>query len=474
VRLFIKSSINSRAWQLLLILSPVVLYIAFSIYFFISQDNLFHEPRRAQLGMQVMDLEWIKENFWQCLLYNHYQPPLMSNIFNGLIYIFAPSLLYPAFFAVNYILSWTAFIAFVWILHKVRVHAIWIFVIGMLIALYPFRWMNETMMMYVTQSYALSLLVLFFLVRFIYSPRVRTFALLSLMVFLLTILNSFFHFVWGIVIVVAACLLAGQWRRWILPCMIAVVLIMAWPVKNWVVFGNLSSSSCSGIVLAQRVGPNPYLLHKHIQDGEVSKLAWTIRHPYDPKIYTEPRIHLPERFKGIRCLTEPWKGKYTPEEYGNFQTFNFNYYKVMTMTKVLAKYSIWYAKEHPRTYIYITFAQFLNLFSGDNSRLDPCFGFFKKFHFQSAHGMSVRGLLYVLSVLGGLFYLARHWKKRREASYRILVFVMLNLMYSLALGILIAYFDGPRYRFYFEFYYLFMLAWCLNAVFPIRAKAPSK
>ncbi|MFT7638154.1 MAG: hypothetical protein ACI9Y8_001945, partial [Candidatus Omnitrophota bacterium] len=97
----LKSTSSNKIVSALIFIIPLVVYAAMSVHYLLGQEDLLKEPRFAQMGMQVQDLEWIKADFWQALLYNHYQPPLMSNIINGLLYIFVPSLLFPLYIGMN-------------------------------------------------------------------------------------------------------------------------------------------------------------------------------------------------------------------------------------------------------------------------------------------------------------------------------------------------------------------------------------
>jgi hypothetical protein len=83
-------------------------------------------------------------------------------------------------------------------------------------------------------------------------PRARGLAALGALVVFLAMTRSLFHFAWGLAMIGLA--LAAAWRAWRRPpswrewatVVACGVALMAWPVKNKVVFGFLGSSSWQG------------------------------------------------------------------------------------------------------------------------------------------------------------------------------------------------------------------------------------
>jgi len=94
--------------------------------------------------------------------------------------------------------------------------------------------------------------------RWLRERRLLDFAAMGALLTLLTWAHSLFHFVWALVYLAAAMVFAprladeAQPRRpWLLSvvALSTVVLLLAWPAKNWVMFGVFSPSSWTGLNL---------------------------------------------------------------------------------------------------------------------------------------------------------------------------------------------------------------------------------
>lgn len=440
---------------------PILIYgVVFVFLLPLSSFNV--DPREAQVAMQSLDLEWIRENFWQCLIYNHYQPPLYANILLGGLYCLARSWSAPLFLALNAVVAFAAFVVFLGILEKLKVYR-WIsFPVLLSFIFLPARWEWEQTVFYMSLSLSLMTFSIGSMLKLVEKPCAKHFWAVAIPIGALTILNSFFHWVWGVATLVLAVLLSGSWRRRLFHGLLAVGLILIVPAKNWVVFGVPSNSSSFGVVLAQRVGVFPPLLLKLIRSGDLPKDALCLIDPYRAETYLKSKDPLPETLKNIRCVTTPWKS-YRREGLGVYSLFNYNYYSMIPVSKRQSRYALWYLWHYPQFYLSVTRAQIIDFFSTAHPTQDPSVSLPRKFQFKSSNGISWRCVVYLFSLAPGIFYLAATWK-RWGMRQKILFFVLFQIGFGSGMGIFIAYLDGARYRYPFETAFLIFTAVSLSVI----------
>lgn len=442
----------NRTYSLIFAALPL-LYAALSLIFGYHPEA---NPRSAQLMMQTIDLEWIRENFWQCLVYNHYQPPLFSNIILGALYCWVRPWTTHAFLLLNIFTATAAFVMLIKTLGRSAVRPLIAVMAASAFLFYPYRWFWEGTVLYMSLSCSFLTIVLWSAAKFFEKPGAKRFWLLIAPVVASTLLNSFFHWMWGLVTLGLALCLSKSFphRKWHL--LAAAALLLAVPLKNWSIFGTFSNSSCSGIVLSQRVGAFAPLVVVDIRDGKLPKEAVSMLSPYAAETYLSAHVPIPEKYKNIRCLTEEWKG-YRPDGFGVYSFFNYNHYSMISVSRNQSKSAIQYLLRHPQFYVRLTLPQTIDFFSSTDARWDPGIALPKKIQYKGSNGISYRSLVYIFSIFVSVCYLWR-MRQNRGLVWKILVFALFQLAFAMGMGILIAYSDGARYRFPFETTFIFVSA----------------
>jgi hypothetical protein len=436
-------------------------YISIQLGFFWGRKVSF-DPLNAQRIMQSLDLEWIRKDFWGCLLYNHYQPPLFSNFILGGLYVLFGKGMLPAYYAANYAASLAAFAAFLWVLNRIGTSQKIILAASLTFILYPAQWYWTYRVLYTAPSLFLMTGALFFFTRFAFERRLRDFALLGLLVAALTWIYSIFHFTWGLGILVLAWVLAGgpassaRKKAAAAAWAALAVLLLAVPVKNGLLFGNWGSSTCLGIVLGQKTQVPRGVLARHARRGEIGPaLASGV---YHPSAYLRHMGEVPEKFRGVPCLVRPWKSRGSPQK--PHQAFNYNLYATIPTMREMARDSFWLIRRYPRRFFIGMGRQFVEFFSGSGGPLDPTLPV-GKFSFRGK-GLSWRGIFYLAGLWGALGYLAFRAGTWRDPRTAVAAFAAANALYGCFVGIVIGIRDGPRYRLPFELCFVLLAAWTLQ------------
>jgi hypothetical protein len=461
---------NEADWYRLALAVPMFLYAGLTILYLVFQptDFLnraidFGDPRNVQFFMQTLDIDWIKNNFWQCVLYNHYQPPLTSTFLIALLLKLGDAWVVPGYLALNIAASLASFACFLFLLKQIRIHPLWILFTGIIGALYTFRIPQEFTLLY-------TIFAMFFLTascwlayRFITRPSTMRFTLYAAPIIALTLTLSYFHFLWALVSLLIPLLMARNFKKYWVLWLVAASLVLVVPIKNWIIFGNFGSSSCTGIVLAQKVRHPSTYLKTHIQGGRyISKDALAVLKPYDFDNYIDESHTIPDKFKNIECLASPWKNVQASPERDQFTDFNYNYYPVIAVSRSLSKYALQYLWNHPKHFLMQVLQQFVYYFSGTGGLLDPIFPPYFSDRSYINNGFSLRGILYIGSLLICLIQLASRWGKKHTPAYFILIFIVFQIGYGMVMGILVTLYDGTRYRLPFEWLHLLLLANCLD------------
>ncbi|HXJ80087.1 MAG TPA: hypothetical protein VMS64_15550 [Candidatus Methylomirabilis sp.] len=442
-------------------------------YLFADVYDSFHrgqlpEARATQMAMQVLDLEWVRHHFWECLVYNHYQPPLFSNLLMGTFYIVFESDMARALLLFAYIAGLLAFAALLRTMNLLKFPQLTIVCLALLVIFHPTRLAWEWRVFYTSWSFFALTGAIYFFVRFMAQNHVRHYAGMSALVLAVTWLDPFFHFAWGLALVAVAWGLSPVRFRpsaWAMLT-VAVLLLVAVPLKNYVVFGTFGTSSGLGVVLAERSGVPRPTITEHARNGEISKSS--LERPYAPAIYLDLRHAIPQALSGIQCLTTPWKdiGDRTYAQV----TFNYNFYTMIPVGRELVSDFFWLVRRYPLDYARATVQQFVEFFSGTNTGFDRTIPFLKAS--RRGPGLSLIGIVYLLSVLGGMAYLLSPKRKPDTLEYKTFLFLMLNVGYSLLAGVLVSMFAGPQHRLPFESCYVLLTGLCLTHYFSQKRDAP--
>ncbi|MGI0059676.1 MAG: hypothetical protein ACREBJ_07890, partial [Nitrosotalea sp.] len=416
-------------------------------------------PVQAQGLTQCLELEWIRRHFWQCLIYNHFQPPLFCNFILGLLYIASPSHIIQNFLVINHIAMFVSFLLFLATLNLLKIRQFWIFIFSLIFIFHPYRTLWVNAVFYIILSQAFLTAALFFFIRYVQNEKARWLAALGLTLVLLTWLNSYYHFAFACAAMLLAFYLSNKkTNRKLVIVVIFCAAALIVPLKNWLVFGSFSSSSTLGGVLQQRIGMPRELLLQEVRKGDLP--SGFLTSIYDSKTYTSSVRPIPDRFRNIECLTKQWKDRRQPvPTCVTCEDFNYNYYNVFVVNREFVRGSLRLIAEHPLYYLKRTIPQFFFYFSGIGD-MDPVF---KSINYEN-HALSYRGALYILSFLFSLFWLLLNHNKWNSEIYKLVVFLAFTLTYGIVVGIFLCSDDGLRYRLPLEPYFLLLAAFAANHV----------
>ncbi len=429
------------------------IFLAASIPPYYKLFSVPHNPRDTQLLMQCLDLEWMKKAFWECVIYNHYQPPLFFNFFLGGVYKISPGLIHPLFYSLSLGLSLLSLWALIWLCERLNLSRWITLIVGLSYIFQPSRIELEHFVFYTAPCLFSLTFSLYFFRRFMDRNRTIDFLFFSIFSAALTLMNSSFHYVWAIGAILFALFLAPA-RNMQLKITAAAVclLVLVVPLKNFFVFGFLGSSSCAGFVLADRINVPQDIKEAHLSKGEVSTVF--VENGRDCRILPYKQFPIPEKFKNIQSLTQPVKDYAPPgvRTWSPQRVINYNHYSSLEANKLLIKDSLWLVKKYPSYYWEVTKYQVGKFFSleGKGETLVSLW-------------MKIQGWVFLLCFpLGAIFFLSRIKQTLQDPSQKLILILLYHLAYSLFIGILICCGDGERYRYPFETCYLLMAGFLLN------------
>lgn len=232
-------------WLLLVIAAFIVSRLGYSL------AGVRFDVLAMEHGWYILDLNLLRTNLLQSLLYMHIQPPLQN------LYIGVVLKLFPERWALVFHLSYLALgflggLALYLTQKRLGVPPALASLLTVLYLISPASILYENWFHY---TYPVAMLLLgaaFFLIRFLQEGRWRDgFAFFGLLA-AVGLIRSTYHLVWLLGVAAMLALFAGRLRRRaLLAALLPLLLVAAWYGKNLVVFGQFANSTWMGLNLAK-------------------------------------------------------------------------------------------------------------------------------------------------------------------------------------------------------------------------------
>jgi len=264
--------------------SPIVLI---TILFILSR--LFYywmgirfDGQTLEHSWYILDLNQLKNNLLQSLLYLHISPPLF-NLYVGLVFKFFPN-------ASNFIFNISFLIAgylqVVFLYLVLREFKIKQWLNFLLVGLYIF---NPVLILYENWfqfTYFVTLfqiLSIFLLIQFLKSKKLFFGFLFFLSLAVIALLRSTYHLVW-----LAAILIVMLWflptirKKVLLAGLIPLLMVFSWYAKNYFIFGEFASSTWLGMHWSKTtIHMIPENVRQDlVEKGELSEIS--LLYPFKP------------------------------------------------------------------------------------------------------------------------------------------------------------------------------------------------
>jgi len=415
---------------------------------------------------QYLDVTLLQHDLLRSLWYLHSQPPLF-NFFLGLVLKTAahPELVYELCFRLGGLLVPLCMYASLALLGANRLAA---FLCTLVFMLNPSLVLYESLLYYTHVEGVLVMAAVFFLARWGVRGRTADLAGFWLVLLCLGLTRSLFHPVFFVVLtLLMAIFLLRQHRPvrlFALGGALCLLPLLAWCLKNLLIFGFFGTSSWAGMSLWVKTnGYSPGRLAEFHAQGLISPVAMRAELlPFQPiEIYirdgllTTEACHHPADCRELRPRGYP----------------NFNHIGYVALSRQLGRDALHLIRHDPATFWFYTAGAFSltlwyasdsvqKLFEDNMSVIEPLerlyrYVFFGFLGVQSRHSdprLWVRTVC--VSALFALFYvltcvqaLRRQKSPERFASVLVCLFCMLAHGYVLLTSSLIEFGENPRFRF---------------------------
>jgi hypothetical protein len=230
----------------------VVSFVGSRIALYSAGLRYSYSGLRANTTWQLLDVRLLKTHLMSSVWHLQSQPPLF-NLVSG-IFLKLPT--GPANVLIDGIwtmLGLVAVIAAYLLLVELRIPPfIAAAVVVVFVICSPSYWFYETSYSYSYPTMAMLTLGFWLLLRFLRSERAPAGLLACLCFASLVFLNSHYQIVWLLLLIVALCLvLRSRWRSICAVAAIPLVLVASLCVKDFVMFGTLTTSSWVGMNLTR-------------------------------------------------------------------------------------------------------------------------------------------------------------------------------------------------------------------------------
>jgi hypothetical protein len=426
---------------------------------------------------QFLDPELLKHNLWESLFYLHSQPPLF-NLFLGLVLKAAPTAGRYVFHAVFLALGATLYLSLFGLQRRLGVSPGVAFAVSTLFLVSPSFILFEHLLFYTLPVAAL--VVLAALLFFEVAARRRAWVAVAFfaVVFLICGTRHLFHLVYYLLAagaLVAFC--AGNRKKILAAAAVPFLLLFSIYLKNYVVFGEFTASTWTGMQFMQMTGYflPPEELRSLQAEGKISPLA-TLPTFTDLTFYP-PSYSEVDKFKDVPALAEAHKST-GPTNYNHLayiaiaeqyrkDSWTILRYRPQTYPRALARSCFVYFKS---TSDYASGIRFLDE-AGNLTRLVPISNVYDhviygKYYFGplltrllALAGIGVREMvLYPYLMIGlplVLFYGVRLASKRGSAASAgltaagrlTLAFICFTVLYVAAAAGMLTWAESNRIRF---------------------------
>ncbi len=416
---------------------------------------------------QYLDKIHLQNRFWESVFYLHSQPPALNTLLSMALWLQR---------AVAVPVEWTLLLlhfglgaAIVYALFTVS-HAIvknrWaVHILMLLLLINPVFYAYLFQFFYtVYEMFFLSILFLF-AHRFLSQNQVKDFVVICLILVALIYTRSLFHFVWAMMVIglLLAMVMAERplrhhlsfYRKLLLTSTITVILLLAWPLKNYLLFDFFGYSSWQGYNLSQGL---------------------PIEIPSIPDVFTSEKKFeevIPLPYQRIPVLKEDRKSDGSP---------NWNYYPVINISKKLNNQAISIIKNQPGLVLQKMYRNYINGYSLPSGR-NPYEGRIDlrvanspvRFYWAKAYEILVfqyigndtrqnplNGFLFLVPIVLVLaawkFFQTWHTDPR---SAKTMALIWFSFVWVLFMVLFVDGIEGNRMRFPAEPFFWVMVAWLL-------------
>lgn len=449
---------------------------------------------------QNVDTWLLRNDLFRSIWYLHSQPPFF-NLFIGVVLKLFPVYFAGVFQVIFHLLGFVLALCLYFIVRNLSSNRLLSFVVSLFFVLSPSVILFENLFFYDFPVMVVLVVIAFFFQKFVQTNKTAyLFAFFSTAAFLV-LTRRVFHLVWFLA--VAGILLyfyRREWKRIVLVFLLPLILIVFWYGKNFYYFGNFDASSWSGMGFFKTAG---YVLNKAekqklFDEGVVSAHIFYVGDPFQIPVSTSATPAFSEKI-----LAVPVVGSYMKKDGG----INYNHFAYIGLSRQVMGDFISILKHHPSAYMkgviatgIIFFSPASNYFaaSENNNTIYLNYQLVKKwdvFFDRIVYGQPLswggkilqnyltRSLnikeTYAWRLLSpGLFLIVMHLisifygfkiifqknaiLKYGSAVYLTVIFLVVNILYVSAVGILAEAGENQRHRFAVEPFVWVMFAFFIQ------------
>lgn len=223
----------------------VVLFVTSRLL--LSAMGFVFNMRFLNTAWQSVDTWLFKTDLLRSIWYLHSQPPLF-NLFTGVVLKFFPVHYAAVFQTIFHLLGLALALCLYYVTRNLTGNRILSFVVSLLFILSPSLLLFENLFFYDFPVLVILTIIAFLFQKFVQTNKVAYLFAFFFTTGLLVLTRRVFHFMWYIVL--AGILLyyyRAHWKRIILAAFLPLLLIFFWCGKNWYYFGKFDTSSWTGM-----------------------------------------------------------------------------------------------------------------------------------------------------------------------------------------------------------------------------------
>lgn len=400
--------------------------------------------------VQLLDPKFLVGHFWESIYNLHCQPPMLNFILGTLLWLQGLTGIKAETFvlAMNFVMG-LAVTASVATLAKAMIKDRLVSnIVIVLFLVNPYLYRAVFTYFYTIHELLYLTLLGVLVYGYLKAPRLRTYAFICLISACLVYTHSLFHFLWPLPVMIALPWLMRRHpdlniKGTVAAAALTVVILLAWPVKNYARFGYFGYSSWQG-------------------------LAFTT----EP--VSVPAIEVPAEFRDIPVLADKYKSNGTP---------NWNHYSVIPFSSWMQHKFIERVEKRPgllwerAVFFYLegyTIYDGRSTWTGKMYANTPAMRLWQRAYeiivFQYVAESELEGV--VLGPHTGLvfafpvivaFALACvfRWRKRSPGEAATAAFMLYCILWVLLLTLTVNGFEGNRYRFATEPMLMVLAGWLI-------------
>jgi hypothetical protein len=454
--------------------------------------------RFLNIAWQTVDTWLLRTDLLRSIWYLHSQPPLF-NLFIGTILKAFPVHSSVVFEMIYHFLGLVLTLSLYGIIKNISTNRWLAFIIALIFVISPAVLMFENFFFYDFPVMVILLIIALFFQKFVETNKTSYLLSFFFTAALLVLTRRVFHFIWFLVLTfVLLYFYRANWKRIFFASLVPLLLIVFWCGKNYYYFGKFDTSSWTGMGFFKTA---TYALgdterKKMFDEGIVSKNIFYGSDPFQIPVVTSTVPGFSQKLLSIPVL-----GSYTKKEGG----LNFNHPSYIILSRQLMEEFLSIMKRRPAVYLKGTLVTSIIFFSPasgyfaaseNNNAVDLNYPLVKKLdilfnkivygqplawggerlqdylanllHIKKTQAWRLLSpgiflvAVYLISILYGLRIMFQKNASSiyGNAVYLMVVFLVINILYVSAVGILAEAGENQRHRFMIE-----PLNWILFALF---------